>query len=123
MNKTFISHQIKGKGRARTLGFPTINLEYLDNFDLRTGVYGVWAYIDGKKYIGAMQYGDSPTFKDKTKTLEIYLIDFDSEIVVSDKNIKVDVIKYLRPVIKFDSKGELIRQIEEDIKKIKSLST
>ena len=117
MIKTFISHQIKGRGRARTIGFPTINLDYPENFDLKTGIYGVWIYVNEKKYLGAMQYGDSPTFNDQTKNLEVYLIGLNKEIVIENQSIK-----YLRSVIKFNSKKELIAQIKKDVEKIKFLS-
>ncbi|KKP65604.1 MAG: hypothetical protein UR63_C0049G0007 [Candidatus Roizmanbacteria bacterium GW2011_GWC2_35_12] len=46
---TFTSHQIKGRGRARKLGYPTINLEIPENLDLKEGVYGVQFMVDEKK--------------------------------------------------------------------------
>jgi len=122
MIKEFISYQVKGRGRARTLGFPTINLEIPRDFDLKTGIYGVWIYLDGKKYLGAMQYGDSPTFDDKTKSLEVFLIDLKKDVVIDGKNIKVEVEKYIRQVKKFISKDRLIKQIEEDVKEINKLT-
>jgi len=120
----FESIQIKGRGRARKLGYPTINLEIPQSFKLKHGVYGANFIVDGKKYLAALHYGPSPTFLDKTETLEIYLIEMkDREFPVIDKkNLEVEVLKYLRKVEKFESIDKLIQQIEKDIENIKLLA-
>jgi len=38
---------------------------------------------------------------------------------LDDKIIKVEIIKFLRDIIKFKLVEELVKQIEEDVKKIK----
>lgn len=121
MIKQFSSCQIVGRGRAKTLGFPTINLKIPANFDLEEGIYGVFILLDNLRYLGAMHYGMSPTFSDKEKSLEVFLINKKNISVVNNK-INVQIIKYLRPVKNFASKVELIKQIEEDIENIKSFS-
>ena len=120
---TFTSRQIKGRGRARKLGYPTINLEIPKNFDLKDGVYGVEFMVDTKKYLSAMHYGPSPTFNDTEKTLEVFLIDLkDKAIPETDgKTLKVIILKYLRETLSFDEKDKLIQQIANDIQEIKSL--
>lgn len=122
MIKQFSSYQIVGRGRAKTLGFPTINLKIPENFDLKEGVYGVYIFINEIKYLAVLYYGDSPTFDDPKKTLEFFLIDSKKIPESNNKNIKVEIIKYLRPVKKFENKKKLIKQIEVDVKNIKFLS-
>jgi len=122
MIKQFSSYQIVGRGRAKTLGFPTINLKIPENFDLKEGVYGVYIFINEIKYLAVLYYGDSPTFDKQKKTLEFFLIDSKKIPESNNKNIKVEIIKYLRPVKKFENKKKLIKQIEVDVKNIKFLS-
>ncbi|KKP86284.1 MAG: Riboflavin biosynthesis protein RibF [Candidatus Roizmanbacteria bacterium GW2011_GWA2_35_8] len=119
----FTSRQIKGRGRARKLGYPTINLEIPKNFDLKDGVYGVEFMVDTKKYLGAMHFGPSPTFADTEKTLEVFLINLKNETtpVTKNKMLKIKVLKYLREILSFSEKGKLIKQIANDIQEIKSL--
>jgi len=120
MIKQFSSYQIVGRGRAKTLGFPTINLKIPVNFDLKEGVYGVFIQLDGIRYLGAMHYGMSPTFSDNERTLEIYLVDVDNINVINNK-VDVQILKYLRHVKNFATKTALILQIKEDVSSIKKL--
>lgn len=120
----FESHQIRGRGRATTLGFPTINLEIPKGLKLDYGIYGVYLYVDNDKYLGAMHYGPSPTFKDELESCEVYLLDVDgTKLPVTDgKEIKIDILRFIRGVMKFDTTGELIGQIEKDVEEIRKLS-
>ena len=119
----FTSTQIKGKGRGKLMGFPTINLKIPANFELEDGIYAAKVNIENKVFVGALHYGPVPTFNEEKKSLEVYLIGLnDYELInLDEKIIKVEIIKYLRPVIKFKSKEELIRQIEEDVKNIQKI--
>jgi len=120
----FESHQIRGRGRATTLGFPTINLEIPKGLNLDYGIYGVNLYLGENKYLGAMHYGPSPTFKDDLKSCEVYLLDVDEKNPpqTNDKAITIDILKYIRTVRKFETPGELIGQIEKDVEEVKKLS-
>ena len=119
----FQSTHIKGKGRGRPIGFPTINLKIPDDFKLNDGIYASKVNIENKVFVGALHYGSVPTFNESEKSLEIFLLGQDNNELenLNEKIIKVEIIKYLRPVIKFNSKEELIRQIEKDVKQIKKL--
>jgi riboflavin kinase/FMN adenylyltransferase len=119
----FESHQIVGRGRARTLGFPTINLEIPKDLNVEYGIYGAYLIIDGVKYLGALHYGASPTFDDDYKSCEIYLIDLkDKEIPeTKGKKLEVDILKRIREVKKFANTEDLIKQIDQDIKDIRLL--
>ncbi len=124
----FTSTQIKGKGRGKLMGFPTINLKIPANFELEDGIYTAKVNIENKIFKGALHYGPVPTFSEEEKSLEVYLIKVTNNDLISygwenfdEKIINVEIIKYLRPVIKFKSKEELIKQIDEDVKQIKAL--
>lgn len=44
--RTFTANVIKGKGRGKELGFPTINLAVPENFNLKPGIYACWVKLD-----------------------------------------------------------------------------
>jgi riboflavin kinase/FMN adenylyltransferase len=120
----FETNQIKGKGRGKSMGFPTINFKIPSNFILKEGIYAVEVNIEDKIFSGALHYGPVPTFNEQEKSLEVFLLGSNnSELENLDgKIIKVEIIKYLRPVIKFESKEELIKQIKEDVINIKKMT-
>jgi riboflavin kinase/FMN adenylyltransferase len=115
----FRSTQIKGKGRGRHLGFPTINLAIPDDFVLDTGIYAAWIEISGKIYKGALYYGDVPVFAQKEKSLEVYLLDSIPDNFFSEGEIEVDVVQKIRDVMNFIDPSLLVDQMHKDVTKIK----
>jgi len=122
----FESTHIKGKGRGKPMGFPTINLKIPDNFELKDGIYAAKVTIENKVFKGALHYGPVPTFAEQEKSLEVYLIEVTNENLVGygmedldGKLIIIEIIKYLREIIKFKLVEDLVKQIEEDVKEIK----
>lgn len=117
--KTFSALVIKGEGRGRQLGFPTINLDIANlNLELGFGVYATNVNVEGKSYLGAMHYGPRGTFADLKPVMEIYLLDFSGDIYGAV--VEVEIIKKNRDVKKFASKEELIQQIEDDVAMVKA---
>lgn len=120
----FPSYQVKGRGRARTLGFPTINLKLPELVEMDYGIYGAFLYVDGKKYLGALHYGQSPTFEDDVTSCEIYLIGKKNEEIpdTEGKRMEVEILKRIRDVKKFENSDILIKQIDQDIEEIRNLA-
>jgi len=121
----FTGTHILGRGRARTLGYPTINLHNIDTVAIEDGVYAARATINNGQFMVAMFVGESPTFKDKEKSAELYLIGLSEGDVkkycltpLIKTRILVETVQYVRPVLKFASREDLIRQIEADVKEI-----
>ena len=104
------------------MGFPTINLEMPEGFDLEDGVYAVWVGFAGGKYMGALHFGSVPTFKQSEKSLEVFLLDFDDSDSDSERDreivYQIEVVKRLRDVIKFESKEGLVKQIKKDVENV-----
>ena len=119
----FESTHISGKGRGKPMGFPTINLKIPDSFELKDGIYAAKVTIDSKVFISALHYGSVPTFNENEQSLEVFLLGSSNNELenLNGKIIEVEIVKYLRPVIKFKSKEELVRQIDNDVNLIKSL--
>jgi riboflavin kinase/FMN adenylyltransferase len=112
----FVEGQVvTGKRRGGSaLGFPTANLNIDENLLVpANGVYLARVYIDGENYLGLANIGIKPTFHDKTRNVEVHLIDFKRDLY--GKNIKVSFTKKLREEKKFNTIPDLIKQIEKDI--------
>jgi len=123
MKITFTTSHIKGKGRGKTVGYPTMNLAIPHDFILPEGIYAVWVRIENKKFPGALHWGPVPTFHEKEKSLEVFIIDAkDMQFPEScTHTITIDIVKKIRAVKQFSSVKKLTAQIAHDIFAIKKL--
>jgi len=105
---------VRGAGRGRTIGIPTINLAPPDPRKLLPpdGVYAVRVQVGGKTVGGMMNQGARPTFGDPVRTLEVHLFDFDGELYGAD--VEVAWVRRLRDVQAFPSRDALVAQLERD---------
>ena len=108
---------IEGDKRGRTLGFKTANIEVNDKQKLipMYGVYSADVLINGEKYKSVLNIGTRPTF-DRDFSIETHILDFDRDIYNSD--ITIYITDFLRNIVRFSSKEELIKQIKEDILRV-----
>lgn len=114
-NYFFYGKVVKGAGRGKTLGFPTANVKLNNENKLipKTGVYAVKCLIAGGTVFGVMNIGVRPTFENLDEpVIEVNLFNFDKEIY--GENIEIEFLKRIRDEKKFNSKEELIKQIEKD---------
>ncbi len=103
---------------GRTLGFPTANVFYpKEKFPLKKGVYETRTVIDGKEYKGITNFGARPTFDDATVCTETYLDGFDGDLY--GREIKVEFVRFLRGISKFESVEGLKAQLNEDIGRVR----
>ena len=111
-----VSH---GEGIGKTIGFKTANINTPNIYhDLRKGVYQVKVIINSKEYLGIGNFGFNPSINEVTKPrLEVHIFDYDEDLY--NKYIKVVFVRFIRDEKKFSSIEELIKQIKEDIKKIR----
>lgn len=110
---------IKGVGRGKRIGFPTINVVTATDLDLAYGVYFCSVECPKGEFYGAMHYGPRPTFNDSATQCEIYLLDFEGDLM--GEYVKVCVFDYLRDVRKFNSEEELKDHIQADILRIRDI--
>lgn len=129
---------IHGFGRgSKVLGFPTANMRIrwdtnepsspltdeesaVLSFarDINTGIYAAYACVDDGPdpgvYKVAMSVGWNPTFDDlKTKTIEPWILhDYDEDFYGC--HLRLLVVAYIRPEVKFNSFDELIQEIRAD---------
>ncbi|KXG43429.1 bifunctional riboflavin kinase/FAD synthetase [Tepidibacillus infernus] len=119
-NYSFSGRVVHGDKRGRTIGFPTANLQLLEEYlTIRKGVYVVKTQYHGRSYAGVMNIGYKPTFSDDQNlpTYEVYLIDFDGDLY--GQVLEIEVIKFLREEKKFNHLNELKKQITYDIEQAK----
>jgi riboflavin kinase / FMN adenylyltransferase len=111
---------VRGAGRGRTIGVPTINLAPPDPRKLLPpdGVYAVYVTVgkratgNGQRFGGMMNQGGRPTFGEQARTLEIHLFDFDGELY--GEMVHVEWVRRLRDVQAFSSREALVAQLERD---------
>ena len=114
-------YQVHGKvahgfQRGRELGFPTLNvLPWAQERIPGDGVYAVRVCLDGEStwYQGMASIGNNETFgNDLARTVEINLFNFNRQVY--GRQVTVEWMYYLRPMIKFDGIDELISQLQAD---------
>ena len=105
---------VRGAGRGRTIGVPTLNLAPPDSRKLLPpdGVYAVHVKVSSRQFGGMMNQGPRPTFGEHARTLEIHLFDFDGELY--GETVDVEWIRRLREVQAFPSREALVAQLERD---------
>lgn len=103
-----------GDGRGRTLGVPTINQFFPQDFIVpKFGVYASETKIDGKVYPSVTNVGIRPTVSEDSMRSETCILDFSGDLY--GKRVQVQLIKYLRDEIKFPTIEALKQAIEKDI--------
>jgi len=107
---------IEGKQLGRKLGFPTANIESLDDHKLvpRDGVYAVFVKTEGEIFKGMLNIGIRPTvnYNADHKSIEVHIFDFESDIYNSE--ITIYFVSKIRNEQKFDGIVELHEQLVQD---------
>lgn len=104
---------IHGKKLGRTIGFPTANLKYNENFILpKVGVYYTNIKVNNNIYKGITSVGKNPTVEGKYLTVETYILDFNKDIY--GEKIDISFIEKIRDIKKFNGVEELKGQLEKD---------
>jgi len=124
LNKPFalFGEVVHGNALGRKMGIPTINVgtdatKLLPKF----GVYAANVYISDspKPLRAALNIGMRPTVGGEAPTVEAFIIDECGDYY--GKQVKVELMDYLREEKKFATLQDLQYAIESDIEKIRSL--
>ena len=106
---------VKGKQLGRTIGYPTANIEPLNDSKLipGNGVYAVTTCIDGITYHGMMNIGIRPTVSDSNhRVIEVHLFDFNSDIYGGA--VTISLCHRLRGEQTFSGIEALTEQLKKD---------
>ncbi len=98
---------VKGDGYGRKLGYPTANLDF-KNIEIKPGVYSGVASFENESHPSGILI--NPDGK-----IEAHLLNFDGDLY--GKTLVLELGQFIREYKKFNSEQELIKQIEEDLKK------
>lgn len=106
----------RGKQLGRTLGFPTMNIEWPEEKLIPPkGVYLTISHVDGETYHGISNIGVRPTVSDSEKVfMETFLFD-DYHDDAYEKKITVELLQFRRAEKKFESVAEMKKMVDEDI--------
>jgi riboflavin kinase/FMN adenylyltransferase len=112
---------VQGADRGKDLGFPTAKLDLAPEALPQTGVYAVWVRIDGEQHWrpGAANIGLNPTFGERTKKLEVHLLDYAGDLY--GKTLEVVPVAFLRPEKRYKTTKQLIRQMHKDCRRTAQL--
>ena len=110
---------ISGKALGRTLGFPTLNLQWRPQARPAFGVYSgmVKEKTTGVQFPAVANYGIRPTVEQKVELplWEIHCLEQpDVSIWQEGAYIEMEVSSFLRPEMKFKNVDELSAQIKKD---------
>ncbi len=105
---------VHGDMRGRTIGFPTINQMYPQNFTpIKFGVYKTVVNCEGISYSGVTNVGVRPTFHNDFISAETYIVNFSGDMY--GKNVDIRFKSFIRPEKEFGSIDELKTAIQSDI--------
>ncbi len=105
---------VHGKKRGRSIGFPTANIDVWEHQLIpANGIYAGWAWLGDERHMAMINVGISPTFNNRSITVEAYLLDFDRDIY--GQKLTISFEKYVRPEARYESVQGLIEQIGRDV--------
>ena len=105
---------VRGKDRGgRLLGFPTANLELIDELVPKVGVYAVNVVVGDQSLDGVTNIGYNPTFGKGPFSVETHILDFKEDLL--GRSIRVKFVERLRDERPFGSVKDLSDQIGRDV--------
>ncbi|MBQ8197212.1 MAG: riboflavin biosynthesis protein RibF [Clostridia bacterium] len=108
----------KDRSVGASLGFPTVNIGVSnEKLSFKKGVYAGHVYVDGKKHTAVINYGARPTFNLATSLIEGHILDYSGDLYGAELTIYFDY--FLRDIIKFNSKEDLIERLKQDVDKVR----
>ena len=109
----------KGKGRGKTIGIPTANIDPTVESNILPGVYAAYAVFRRRKEKALVNIGRNPTFEIDSKELHIeaHLPDYDGakDGDLYGEFLELHFVSRIRDERKFGSVDELVAQIRKDI--------
>lgn len=118
-NFTLQGQVVHGFKRGKTLGFPTANIKTERELLPATGVYAVKVRRGRQLIDGVLNIGFNPTFQAAELCIEVHLLDFDD--CLYGEQLQIYFIERLRDEQRFTGPEHLVRSIQEDICRARSI--
>ena len=110
---SIIGKVIKGKQLGRTIGFPTVNLNYNKEYILpKGGVYYTVVEYENHLYKAITNIGYNPTVEGGKLSVETFILNFDKQIY--SEVVKIHFINRIRDEVKFKTIDQLKKQLLKD---------
>ena len=110
---------VEGEKRGREIGFPTANLDTGERLLPADGVYAGSVELDGVEHLAAVSVGSKPTFGERQRAFEAYVMDFDGALY--GRTIEVKLLRWLRDQAPYPSLEPLIEQMRRDVERVRLL--
>jgi riboflavin kinase/FMN adenylyltransferase len=114
---TFVDGRVlEGKRLGRTLGFPTLNIEWENELTPKQGVYLSAVHIPsfGRTFAAVTNIGVRPTvYENSVVTIESHLLDFTGDVY--GEPVRLFFLERLRDERHFASTTQLMVQIRRDV--------
>lgn len=112
-----------GEQLGRTLGFPTANIHLGQGVIPKRGIYAVEVKIFDDQFPGVFggvaNIGNRPTVNGTGDLLEVFIFDFDKNLY--GKRLRVSLIDFIRPEVKFDGLESLKAEMIIDAEKARQI--
>ena len=105
---------IKGEQLGKDLGFPTANINIPESYKLipADGIYAVRIELESKILNGMLYIGNRPALKGLTRSIEVNIFDFNSDIY--GKNLRIFFKDRIRGDMNFENLELLKEKMKED---------
>lgn len=107
-----------GAGQGRMLGYPTINLERIEQQIPAEGVYAGRAELGPLRSAAAISIGQRETFGEGPCVVEAFLLDAQGEWY--GQTVRLEVARWLREQRRFESAAALAEQIGRDVAAVRT---
>lgn len=118
-----VGHVVEGFQQGRRLGFPTANIcpDNASKMLPATGVYAAKVRMEESMAMkrAVVNIGVRPTFHGHTMSIEAHIINYDGNLY--GRRLLVTLTKKLRDERKFNSTGELVAQMRQDVRVANSI--
>lgn len=109
---------VKDRSVGKSIGFPTINLTDTKVMLPGPGIYAALCDVQGEAVKAAAYVGSRPTM-DAGFAVEAHLLDFAQELY--GQRVTLRFLEHVRDDRRFDSPEALVRQITDDIARIRTV--
>jgi riboflavin kinase / FMN adenylyltransferase len=110
---------VRGRGRGRSIGFPTANISARTELIPAPGVYAVELEAGGERWPGVANLGYRPTFDERGFSIEAHLFDFQGDLY--GVNARLHLVQRVREERRFASPEALIEQIHLDAAEVHAM--
>jgi len=110
---------VHGDHRGRELGFPTANLQTVNELIPAHGIYATIAVVDGVHHPSVTSIGVRPMFADGRVVIEVHLLDGAQDLY--GRSIRLALVQWLREEQMFETIEALRAQIAADCAQAASL--